>query len=1181
MRSTKLDGKNGGRFGVLLMAVFFLALPFGFGSKAAHGQIVNASLAGSLTDPAGLAIPDAHVTVTDVDTGLSTKTTSNSAGYYIFPSLRPARYDLTVESSGFKTTVMSGIVLLVNQKARVDVPLQVGDVTTKLEVAGAPPLVETSSASVGTVIGERQAVDLPLNLRRYGALATLVPGTTTSNGGFATLTPFSENGYTANGGRATSNNYLIDGGDSKNLDLGGFSLQPPPDSVQEFKIQTNIYSAAFGMTAGSTINLVTKSGTNALHGSVYEFLRNDKLDARNFFASERPKYRRNQYGFTLGGPIRKNKTFFFGNYEGLREIKGLSLTSTVPTSDLLSGNFSSVLTGQTINLCGNGGPSNLNFDSGQLFDPASLQKVTCPAGSAKAGSSVLVGNPIAGNVITNISPVAQKVLSLFQFPAANRAGLPNYVNNTPIRHFEHQVLLRVDHTIGTRDQLSGRYILGNYNNTSSATAASPFPEFADHYYYRAQAAGLTWTHTISPHVLNEARVSFSRNHQDLNCLHCPRAAGFMQSLGIKDFQAISTDFEGFPLFGFSRFGSVGDASYRPADGTNMTEKFQNNITWNHGRHTVVAGADMQFWQALHETGPFGIHGQFFFSGQYSGLANEIPGVQSVSGLADFLLGYPASAARNFRYLPNYQIGGGFWNYYVQDDIKVSPNLAVNVGLRYEYRRPSVDKNDNLLTFVPLGPKFSGPGNGILVTPANDALNDSFCTDPSYSFLLTQDGRCLIATSAQRAKLGFTGRTRRTLLDSTKHDFAPRLGITLRPTGSDKFVIHTGYGVFYDLPVLNNLHFGNYPVFSPNQFYSASFGDPPPMVNGTQINLQNVFAGGVIPSLIDQQISLFPPRDYRSPIVQQWSFGISSQLAQDWAVEVNYVGNRGTHQGMLHLSGNQPNPGLGPLQPRRPYPDFGPFLVTTSDANTTYNSLQAKLTKSFTHGLSLLTSYTFARSIDDSEGDEGFICGAGGNLILQDDNNPRLDRGRSCNDARQRLAVSYIWELPFGKGRRYLDRSGVVNAILGGWTLSGVSSFQSGFPFTPTIGSNPANNGTFINRPDRLCNGEGQKTVNSWFDASCFDASALHAAFEAGHPRFGNSGRNILDGPGLQNWDLALLKQFPVGDRFKLQFRAEFYNAFNRANFGLPASNIEDPSSVGKIFSAGEPRDIQFGLKLSF
>jgi hypothetical protein len=757
-----------------------------------YAQIVNATLFGTVTDPTGAAVPDAGVVARDVNAGLMTKSTTDSAGNYIFPSLRPSTYELTAERTGFKSTVISNIVLLVDQKARIDVQLQIGEVTTKVEVNGASAMVETASASVGTVIGERQAVDLPLNLRRYGALATLVPGTTTSNGGFATLTPFSENGYTANGGRATSNNYLIDGADSKNLDLGGFALQPPPDAVQEFKIQTNIYSAAFGMTAGSTINLVTKSGSNEFHGSAYEFLRNDKLDARNFFASDRtdpatgatipgtarPEYRRNQFGFTVGGPIRQNKTFFFGNYEGLREIKGISLTSNVPTADLLGGDFSSYLTGQTINLCGSGGPSNLNFDSGQLFNPASLQKVTCPAGSANAGSSVLVGNPIPGNVITNIDPVAQKVLSFDPFPTPNRPGVPNYVNNTPIRHFEHQVLVRLDHTIGPRDQLFIRYLLGNYNNTSSATASSAFPAFADHYYYRAQTAGLTWTHTVGPHLLNEARFSFSRNHQDLNCLNCPRAEGFMQGFGINDFQAISPAFEGFPLFSFSHFGSVGDASYRPADGTNMSEKYQDNLTWSHGRHTIVAGADMQFWQALHETGPFGIHGQFSFSGQYSGLANEIPGIQSVAGLADFLLGYPNSSARNYRYLPVNQVGGGFWNYYIQDDVKVNSNLAVNVGLRYEYRRPSVDKNDNLLTFVPLGPKFAGPGNGILVTPANDSLNDSFCTDPFYSYLKTPDGRCLVATSAQRAQLGFAGGVRRTLLESRKHDFAPRLGVNL-------------------------------------------------------------------------------------------------------------------------------------------------------------------------------------------------------------------------------------------------------------------------------------------------------------------------------------------------------------------------------------------------------------------
>src|SRR2546427_3178451 len=365
----------------LRLSFLAVALMLVFSLPPSYGQIVTATLSGTITDPTGAAIPEASVTATKVATGAATKATTDGAGNYSLPSLPPGIYKLTVEKTGFKATVLSGIQLLVNQQAVVNAQLQVGQVTTAIEVSSAAPLVETTTASVGTVISEREVVNLPLNLRRFGALAVLVPGTTTDNGGFASnaqTSPFSETTYTANGARSSSNNILIDGADSKSLSFGGFALQPPPDAVQEFKIQTNIYSAAFGKTAGSTINLVTKSGTNELHGTVYEFLRNDALDARNFFATDKPEFRRNQYGFALGGPIRKNKTFVFGNYEALRQSKGLSLTSLVPDTKQLSGDFSDVLTGNTINLCGSGGPANLNFDDGQLFDPASQSLFTCP-----------------------------------------------------------------------------------------------------------------------------------------------------------------------------------------------------------------------------------------------------------------------------------------------------------------------------------------------------------------------------------------------------------------------------------------------------------------------------------------------------------------------------------------------------------------------------------------------------------------------------------------------------------------------------------------------------------------------------------------------------------------------------------------------------------------------------------
>ena len=379
----------------------------------------------------------------------------------------------------------------------------------------------------------------------------------------------------------------------------------------------------------------------------------------------------------------------------------------------------------------------------------------------------------------------------------------------------------------------------------------------------------------------------------------------------------------------------------------MMEKYQDVITWTHGRHTVVAGVDFQPYQILRKQAPFSPHGQIYFNGQYSSLASELEGgsaVSSVSDLADFLLGYPNSAAKTLRLQAVNQVGGSFINFFGQDNIKVTSNLSVNIGLRWEYRRPSVDKNNNYVTLMPTGPAFSGPGNALLVTAADDAINDAFCTDPEFSFLNSSDGRCLVATSAQRATLGFTGRTRRTLIFDEKKNFAPRIGISWRPTASDKLVVHTGYGIFYDLANFNNQTFvANNPVFSPSQLFSTNFANAPIATTET------IFAGsGGIPTLVDQFASLYVSPDYRTPYVQQWSLGVQTQLAADWALEVSYVGAKGTRLSDLHIFGNQAQPGTTDLQSRRPYVDFGPTLYTSSHGTSSYNSLQSKLTKRFDH-----------------------------------------------------------------------------------------------------------------------------------------------------------------------------------------------------------------------------------------
>jgi len=1027
-------------------------------------------------------------------------------------------------------------------------------------------------------------VDLPLNLRRFGSLASLVPGTTTDNGGFANNqfgSPFSEASYSANGARSSSNNSIIDGVDSRNMTFGGFAVSPPPDAVQEFKVQTNIYDAAFGKTAGSTINLVTKSGTNEFHGVAYEFLRNDYFDSAPFFQKTLPKYRRNQFGGSIGGPIKKNKTFFFVNFETLRQIQGGNSTTLVPTPAQLGGDLSGSLTGKTVNLCGAGGPANLNYDSGQLFYPSTSKFFTCPSG-ALAGKSIVIANPIAGNMInpSQLDPVAVKALSYNPFPAPNLniAGA-NFIQDAPLPLTQYQGDVRIDHTIGPRDQLMGHYIIGNSYAVNPYSGYNFLPGFGDTIYFRGQNVALGWTHTFGAHLLNEAHFGFQRDYDIADCESCPRAPGFQEGFGIKNFTSVSPSFEGFPIFSFNNFSGIGDSNYRPVISPDMVEKYQDNVTWTKGRHTAVFGADFQFFQILREAASFSPHGQIYFNGQYSSLFSSTPdAVSSNADLADFLLGYPNNAARTIKYTNTNQTGGGFWNLYAQDNVKLTPNLTINYGLRWEYRRWATDKRDNYLTFMPTGLAFSGPGDGVLVSALPDAQNDALCTDPAYSYVhragdIAQP--CLIASSSQRAQLGFTGRTARTLIFPTHTQFAPRLGITWRPNGSDKMIVHTGYGIFYDTPNFNNQHFvNNNPVFSPSQIFTTASEQLPTSTT------ENIFASSAgIPDLAAQFISLYVSPNYKAPYVQQWSFGVESQLTHNWAVEVNYIGAKGTHLGTLHIFGNQPAPGPGDFQPRRPYPDFGQMLFTSPDANSNYNSLQTKITKRFSSGMSLLVAHTFAKSIDDNEGDEGF-GGGSGNFNSQDDNRRWLDRGRAFTDVRNRLVVSYIWELPVGKGQRYMNTGGVANALLGGWQVSGITTIQSGFPFT--VGSTDYSNSQSTNaRPDRTCFGNGPKTIAKWFDTSCFTSAALQADSKAGNYRFGDSGRNILSGPGLNDFDFAALKRFSLTERFKTEFRFEMYNMWNTPNFNTPKTSVTS-ASFGKITNTNGPaRQLQFGLKLNF
>ena len=1143
-----------------------------------RAQEVTARLAGTVKDPAGAVVPEAALTATNVSTGLITRTTSSASGDYVFPALAPGTYTLSVEKSGFSTGVMSGISLNVDQKATLDVVLQVGQVTESVKVEGAAPLVDSTSASMGTVVNQQPILDLPLNLRRTGALALVVPGTIDTSGRSLTSanengSGFNENSYSGSGGRSSGNLILIDGMVSRALNNGGFALQPVPEMVKEFKIENNTYDAAAGLSSGTTMNLITESGTNSFHGSGWEYLRNRDLDARNFFATDRPAFIRNQFGGALGGPIRKNKTFFFGSYEGLRLDQGQTVGNVVPTAAEKAGDFSSFLTGQTANLCaasGSAAPANLNFDTGQLFLPASERLLTCPANPANPGagtSTVLVGTPVPGNIITNIDPVAQKVLALY--PAANRSGFPNYINQTPQRRNDDQFDTRVDESLSDKDRLFGRYLFGN----SNLLFPGNFSQFNNNQHFRGQNAVGDWTHIFGPSLINDLRIGYQRDYLIVDCQTCPRQSGLLGSFGIQNLAASAPQYEKYPAFGFSNFGGLGDSGYFPDVLNDRVEKFEDTVTKIKGKQTIVVGADINFWQTPGVEDPIQLNGTISYNGQFSSLAGEIPGVSAVSDLADLELGYPSFGFYTKNAFVNKLTGGGWFSLFAQDHIRVNSKLSVEIGLRWEYRKQPYDQNNKLATLYPLAYN-STPGDALLVTPLPAAQNDALC---SNSYFVNSVGQCVVMTSAMRTQLGLTGNKLKELSYGPGHgSFDPRLGVSWRPLNSDKLIVHAGAGVFNDLPITNLIgsYVNNNPVFTQTPTYNTAFGAPPPLTNGVPTTTQLMFANAASAPLSAITSQLMPTPFYHTPTVYEWSTSIQTQLAQNWALEVGYVGNRGVHLDNAHQWGNQAVPGIGDLQPRRTWPDFNQMLYDTFDGISNYDALQAKVTKRFSKGFQGLVAYTYGKILDRNGGDSDF------NNAPQNDNNQRADYSVADNSIKQRLVLSPIWLLPFGKGQAYMNKGGLTNALAGGWEVSGIITFQDGFPFTVLANQDFSNTGSRSPRPDRVCNGAGPQTVADWFDVNCFTTDALALALANGTPRFGNSGRNILIGPGMQEWDVSIIKRNPITEGINLEFRAEFFNIFNHANFGTPGTTI-GTSTAGVITSAASPRDIQFGLKLKF
>jgi hypothetical protein len=1143
-------------------------------------QATTGSIVGTVTDPTHAVLPEAQITVTNSSTGVASSTTSDASGHYEFLSLPAGTYTETVAHSGFDKTTLSGLSLSLYQQLTQNIVLKIGSEAQNVTVEATPTLVDTTNASLGTVVGQTQILSMPLNLREVGSLALLVPGTVNTTGrslatGAANGSGFNDIGYSGSGGGSGGNVLLIDGMISRALNNSSFALDPPPEMVHEFKIQNNVYDASFGLASGTVMNLITNSGTNKIHGSAWEYARNGVMDASGYFALTRPDLSRNQFGGSVGGPIVKNKIFYFGSYEGLRLTQGIVSASVVPTSSEKTGDFSSFLTGTTANLCpgsGSAAPADLNFDTGQLFDPASETNFTCPANPQNPSAStttILVGKPIPGNRVTALDPVAQKVLALF--PSPNTPGVVNYTNETPQQQQNDQFDVRVDASLSKVNTLFARYLIGN----SNILFPGALPAFNGYQHFRGHNLVGGWTRVIGPSAINDVRIGYQKDYLTYDCSGCPRPPGTLASFGIEGLTNPLPQFNEYPNILLNNFPLWGDGfpGYFPVTAPDAIERFEDTFTKVAGRHTLSFGASADFWQTKGVTDPLQANGRFAFTGQYSSLAGEIPGVNAISDLADMELGYPSSGQYTKNAIITNLTGGSWISLFAQDNFRATPKLNVQAGLRWEYRRQPMDTQNKLATFYPLSKSFQ-PGDALLLTALPDAANDALCSDPYFR---SASGQCLIMSSGMRKAKGLTGnKVRQVSFGPGAGYFAPRVGVSWQPIGSDRLVVHAGVGIFMDLPDTNRMgsFANNNPVFTQTPNFVTAFGTPPPLTNGVPTKTQQTFVNAPLVSLSGITSQLMPSPFYKTPETYEWSLSIQSQIAKRWGAEVAYVGNHGLHLDYMHNLGNQPNPGVGDLQPRRPYPDFNTILYDDYQAFSKYQSLYGKLEKQASNGFAALISYTFSKSLDNE----------GGNIdnqsSTQNDNDPNAEYGLSDFNAKQTLVVSAVYELPFGSGKRLLSTGHYNNLVAGGWQVSAIVSAHSGLPFTVTSAQDYSNTGSSSPRPDRVCNGSGPKKISEWFDTDCFTTTALAQALANGTPRFGTAGRNILLLPGLQNWDLAFIKKTTIGDRFATEFRAELFNAFNHTNLGAPGSVI-GTDTAGVISSSGSPRSVQLAIKLEF
>ena len=1107
----------------MLLVAGLLAI---FLAQPSLAQFVRGALVGKVTDEKGAAVTGTQVKLTNLGTNETKSATTDENGDYNFPALLPGVYSLEVRRTGFKTQVVSRVELQVNQTARVDVSLPVGELSEVVETVANAVLLKTDTSEIGHVLTNKQIVELPLNGRDYLQLARLIPGATPSRAGATAGQKGVSRSVNVGGARDTSVSFLLDGIDTNDISFQTPTVTPSIDAIQEFKVLQNSYTAEFGRGATQILTAL-KSGTNQWHGSLFEFNRNSATAARGFFDSRVAFLNQNQFGGTLGGPFTvpklysgKDRTFFFFNHEGQRIRTAPQQFAFVPTPAQLSGDFSA--------------PGSPIIYDPLTFDPATRTRQPFP------------GNRIPAN---RISETAKKIAALY--PAPNLTGQTgrNFTSSPAQKDDSDQINTRFDHKFSEKDNFFARYSLLDRFRTRYATL--PFGGNVDD--VRGQNVALNWVHTFSTTLLNEARFGFNRNKYltppDSSIGENPARDLF----GFTNATTNSVTSFGLPQFNLSGgITGLGPGSQFPQNAITQTEQFVDNLTWIRSAHTLKTGFDIRHTR-LTQLVANNDRGTVSFTNQFTNLPSNSSGGSSI---ADLLLGFPQSVAAGVGDQLAHNLNE-LYSFYFQDDWKVSSRLTLNLGLRYEYGTPWREKL-----------------NRFTVVDFNDLKGRLLLAGTSNAFV---PGQGIIDTGVKISD---------TIIPPDRNNFAPRVGFAYRPLA--KVVLRGGYGIFYDVQEGNEAQFlrNNAPYifvqntaadpFVPNLRLDALF---PPVATG--------------PSGTIQPFSVDPTS--RTPYLQQWNLNIEYEVRPNLMAEVGYLGSNGTHllrrsnfqQGDNILVKDPANP--TPLAARVRFPNFSNNVIigTENGASSTYHGLITKLEQRLTHGVSLLASYTFSKAIDDASSSSNF-GNSPSNAQCRCD--LRGNKGPSAFDSKHRFVLSYLWELPFGKGKWLASSSEMVNQIIGGWQINGITAFQSGPPIQINTSGDNANIGTGAGsgnnqRPNLVGDPYGgidtganirNRGVNAgtfYFNRAAF---ALPPQF-----RLGNLGKNTLYGPGFQNWDFSVFKNTPIGEKVNTQFRAEFFNFFNHANFNVPGLVLNTPTFGIINSTVNSGRVIQFGLKVLF